>query len=181
MAYTAAMRSRLRSALMWLLLLALPLQGLAAATMLGCGPMHGRMATGGGAQPLALADAHTQVHGQAHAQASAHTHAQAQAPAQAPAHDHASMQAHDGHSQHMQLAAGQAPDQADEVTAHHMGGLGKFKCSACAACCVAVALPAAELAVAALPPAFTPVLFVKLPHLDFLSATLDRPPRNLAS
>lgn len=149
------MRSRFRSALMWLLFLALPFQGLAAATMLGCGPVHERMA--------ATANAHAAAH--SHAGDHAHRHA---------GDTHADADAHAGHG-------AQAAGGSDDAVAHHLGPLGKLKCSACAACCVGAALPTAEVAVAAVPPAFTPALFVKPQHVDFLSGTLDRPPRILTA
>ncbi|MDE2626847.1 MAG: hypothetical protein KGL99_06810 [Burkholderiales bacterium] len=57
-----AMISRLRTAFVWLMLFALPLQGYAAATLLHCGPSHHR------AVAAAPAGAHDQaMHGDDHA------------------------------------------------------------------------------------------------------------------
>jgi hypothetical protein len=72
------MSSRFRQALMWLLLLALPVQGLAAATMLHCGAGHQR-----GASSLAgkAGSAHR------HAASGAHHHAAAAVVTAAVAHD----------------------------------------------------------------------------------------------
>lgn len=52
--YTSPVLIRLRAALMWVLLFALPFQGYAAATMLNCGPAPHRMA----AAPSAAVDVH---------------------------------------------------------------------------------------------------------------------------
>lgn len=81
------MRSLLRSLFVWLLALALPLQGIAAAGMQACGPTHGH--TGpvaasvhdaghghAGAHPV-----HGDVHGEAHAPAVGHPSAGAELPA----------------------------------------------------------------------------------------------------
>lgn len=137
--YTSAMVSRFRTALMWLLLLALPLQGFAAATMLNCGPNHHRM--------LAAATAgSTRVH--AHA-----------------AVDHHEMAKVGGGS--------------DLSSVHHLDKVTKFKCSACAACCLGAALPTAAIAIVFIPPAATLAVFVSASHVDFLSGGLDRPPRLL--
>jgi hypothetical protein len=53
------MLSRFRSSLVWLLLLALPLQGFAAAAMLHCGPSHHRMLA---ASSVAAAESHMHAH-----------------------------------------------------------------------------------------------------------------------
>ena len=107
------MRSWVRIVIVWLLALALPVQALASATMLHCGPSHQRMhASSLGTTP----------HAAAH-----HDHAQHQA-ASAPDHD----------------AARGAP----------LADLGKYKCSACASCGSAYALPSSMPVIAA------PELFV---------------------
>lgn len=61
----------LRLLLIWLTALALPVQGVAAATLAHCGPSHQRM--------HAHASAHANAHAHAHAHANAHGHGQAQA------------------------------------------------------------------------------------------------------
>lgn len=128
--YSPPMLHRLRFALMCLLLLALPLQGYAAATMLNCGPNHAAAAS---------VDAH---------------HAQHQATG-----DH-------GASPH---DAGQGHHLADGVT--------KTKCSACASCCVGVALPASALVFAAASPAVAPVALFPIGPIGFTTSGPDRPPR----
>ena len=135
---------------MWLLLLALPLQGFAAATMINCGPNHHRLL----ATPIGAAtDSHEQTmsgHRQHDADAAGDIHA---------------------------AAAGDGEHRPSSV--HHLDKLTKFKCSACAACCMGVALPTAALAIASCPAAMTTAVFVSTPHADFLSDGLDPPPRLL--
>ena len=130
--YTFAMTTGLRNALMWLLLLALPLQGFAAATMLHCGAGHQQTA----ASSLSKS-------------ASAHQHEAGQA--------------------HRHAAASDTP-QPD---------LTKSKCSACAACCMGTALPAAALAFEPFAPALAPPSFVSAPAIGFVTDGPDRPPRIL--
>ena len=139
--YTCVMASRFRTALMWLLLLALPLQGFAAATMLHCGPNH---------------------HGMS-----------------AESHDHTIS----GHRPHEAGIAGDPHEMAtddggtDSSAVRHLNKLAKFKCSACAACCMGVALPTAALAFAPIPPAMAPDSCVPTSHAGFVTDGPDRPPR----
>lgn len=144
--YTYFMRIRFRIALTWLLLLALPLQGFAAATMINCGPNHHRM--------IAAAMADT-AEARQHGAGGQHHHEMGVSA------DH-----HEG-----------ASNDGDAKSVHHFDKLMKVKCSACAACCMGAALPTAALSIASLPPAMTTAAFVSIPHVDFLSAGLDRPPR----
>lgn len=111
-----------RAVLVWVMVIAMPMQGMAASLMLFCGPSHERMLQG----PVVAASAAR--------------------PAQAgePAHDHAGA----GHAVHdhaaqgdrvvSQPALGADADSAHGLSAHD----GKVSCSACAACCSALALPA---------------------------------------
>ena len=126
------MTTRFRNALMWLLLLALPLQGFAAATMLHCGAGHQR------------------------------TVATAASKSASP-HHHEAGQAH----QHAAASDTAQPD------------LAKSKCSACAACCMGTALPAAALAFEPFAPALAPLSFVTAPAIGFVTDGPDRPPRIL--
>lgn len=147
--YTGGMRLGFRSALMWLLLLALPLQGFAAATLLNCGPNHHRVVVAA----AGVADA-----------AAAHVHAQG-------SHD---MQA----DMHAELHADQDADQgADQGAGTPAEKVAASKCSACAACCLGAALPTATSLVPAIAPAISPTVFVATPHVDVMSDRLDRPPR----
>lgn len=140
------MAPRFRSALMWLLLLALPLQGFAAATMVNCGPNHHRMLA---ASAVTAPESH---------------------------HDRTN-----DHHEHEALLAADADDGAEHgpSSVHHLDKLTKFKCSACAACCMGAAMPTAALVIASFSPAMMTATFVSTPHVDFLSDGLDRPPRLL--
>lgn len=144
--YTSAMVSRVRTALMWLLLLALPLQGFAAATMVNCGPNHHRMAS---AVTAEMPDTHE------HAGAGQHHHSM---EATADHHDAAS-------------------NGSDAPSVHHIDKLMKFKCSACAACCMGAAMPTAAVTIKAFPPAMAPDSIVPTAHVGFVTDGPDRPPR----
>lgn len=124
------MAPRFRYAMMWLLLLALPLQGLAAATMLHCGPSHHRM--------MAIAE-----------------------PRDAKHHETDTPGAHHEHAQ--------STPQIDKLM--------KFKCSACAVCCVGAAIPSAAVNFEPLRTAMVPDSFVPLSHAGFVTDGPDRPPR----
>jgi hypothetical protein len=130
----------LRTLWICLLLLALPVQGFAAAQMTQCGPSHGRMqqaSTGG--------HDHEQ-----HAQAQDHRHAH---------HADAAMHADD------------APGDGSTPPAKH-------HCSACAACCIGMALPSSALVVAAPPEAVLHVATTAAADPVFLTGGLERPPRS---
>ena len=147
-----------RSALLWLLLFALPLQGFAAATMLTCGPNHHRVA-----EFTRSAAAESQghaTHGDPH-----HDHDHAMGAADAGA-----VTAADG---------GAAGAGAGASSAHHLDKLSKFKCSACASCCIGAALPAAALLFASFAPAAAPSFFVAVEPVGFFTDGPDRPPRIL--
>ena len=142
------MVSGFRSAMMWLLLVALPLQGYAAATMLTCGPNHHRLMAAAIAEPD---EAHH------HAAGVQHHHEMGMADGQ---HDVASV---DG--------SGGTPSLP------HLDNLMKFKCNACAVCCTGAAMPTAIFTFELLPPAMTPELFVPTSHAGFVTDAPDRPPR----
>lgn len=132
------MFSRLKFVLVWLIALALPVQALASATMLHCGPGHQRL--------------HAAQMGTAPAAPGHHDHAQ---------HQGASGQQHD---------AGKTAPLAD---------LGKYKCSACAACGSGCALPSSMPVIAT--PEFGATVFVAVvPEVEaFAIDGPDRPPRNV--
>ena len=123
----------------WLLLLALPLQGYAAVTMMHCGPSHHRMIESVGAA----------LH-EHHAASAAHPHA---------------------------TGVAQADALDDASSAGHLMKLSKFKCSACASCCVGAALPTAALEFDPVAPAPAPTFSVPASHVAFLTDGPDRPPR----
>lgn len=153
----------LRTILIWLLALALPAQGLAAATLSLCGP--GRQAS------AAIAAAHDSSRaGPAH-HAGRHAHAHA-----AQAH---SSDAHAGHGP----AADAPPAGPGKVPAAASAEVDKrlhadeHRCSACASCCTAAVIPSNMLSVAE--PAFAPTVFLAVvPAVEkFAASGPDRPPR----
>lgn len=129
---------RLKFVLIWLIALALPVQALASATMLHCGPSHQRL----------------------------HAAQLGTAPSASLHHDHA---------QHL---AASAPRNGGEQSAA-LADLGKYKCSACAACGSGCALPSHAPVITA--PEFGATLFVAvvLAVEAFAVDGPDRPPRPL--
>lgn len=138
----------LRTLLMWLLALALPVQGFAAASMAGCGARHG----------VAAVHSHAMgMHGHA-AQLAHHAHGHlANAMAQA------------GHSHHA--------DEGATSGHHHDGKFSKTSCSACASCCMSAALPATLVVFEATRVRDTFVSLAPQPVASFVSGGLERPPR----
>lgn len=108
------MRTWLRLMAVWIIAVALPVQGIAGVTLAHCGPGHERMAA-------AFEDAR-------------HAHAGHDA---ATPHHHAAAVDHDL-DQTDQGAS--APTKAKPGA---LTELGKYKCSSCAACCAGTALPSA--------------------------------------
>jgi hypothetical protein len=127
-------------------------QSWAAATMLNCGPTHHRMA------------------GQATAAAEP-SHSQA-------VDGHGAHSGHDASSHHHEVAfEGHVdPGQAD---VDQPLPLGKFKCSACASCCLGMALPSPILTIDASVSSDTVLPGMAQGHVVFLTAGLERPPRTL--
>jgi hypothetical protein len=150
-----------RTALMWLLVTALPVQGWAAATMVNCDPSHHRMA----AESTA---AHEAV---PHAYASGDD----------------SMASHSGHAhgQHAHHGAAAVPNadvdggQPVDTDHHSLQKLGKLKCSACASCCLGVALPSPVLFFDAGVSSDTLVAGMPQAVAVFLTDGLERPPRTI--
>lgn len=137
------MRALVRCLLIWLMALAVPLQGMAAASLRHCMPAHER------------------THGDGTPHAEGHAHA-------GPSHGlHAADSAADS-------AAGTGQDAAPHQAAD---GFKAGKCSACAACCVALGLPAPTVQVPVVPAdAFIAILRTAAPP-SFVPGGLDRPPR----
>jgi hypothetical protein len=140
-----------RSLLTWLLVLAMPVQGLAGIGMQHCAPAQEYRHPGG--VPASVEHGHGSGHGHPHPAATA------DAP---PA------------------ASNEAPalELAHASAAASPGLTGDAKCSACAACCPALGLPDRALPLPALPGAgsLAPVPMTAVP--SFIPATLDRPPRS---
>lgn len=146
-----SMRVWLRLLTVWIMTLALPLQGIAGAAMLHCGPGHERMA--------------------AAVEVSEHRHA--------AGHDAAAPHHHDAAAFADASLANQdtvAPAKAKSGT---KGDLGQSKCSSCAACCAGAALPSAAPRLPQVP-VVTAVFAESVVTVDaFASDGPDRPPRIL--
>jgi len=128
-----------RSLLIWLVAFAVPLQGVAAASLRHCMPAHERMHAAG-----------------------AHEH-----------HPHA-MPSHD----HVHPVASSSGGDTHDAGSHKAQDTFKAgKCSACAACCVALGLPADSVQIPVVPgDAFVAKVRVTQPP-SFVPGGLDRPPR----
>jgi len=116
------MNRAVRALLVWVMVIAMPVQGMAASAMLFCGASHERMMQGLvlDASASALGHAGNAMHELVAVDHGDHEYAGAGAPV-ASEPDMAS----DG-------------DGMSSLFPHH----GKFSCSACAACCDALAVPA---------------------------------------
>lgn len=152
----------IRTLLIWLLVLAVPAQGAAAATMAMCGPNHHAGGPGAAlvqvqAGGISSESQHnvSHAHSNDHAQHGTATHA---------AHDH-------DHAVADVLAAGEASAPAQGMHA------GQHKCSACASCCSVSAMLSPVLAVPV--PDVAPTVFsVVVPNVEAFGVDgPDRPPR----
>ncbi len=149
----------IRALLIWLLVLAVPAQGAAAATMVSCGPNHH------GGVPAA----HTQ---QVTTAAHAHHGTDAQV-----AHEHHDTSALAGQVE-QETASSTSPESSKAAaTAARGGHSDKQKCSACASCCSVGAILNTVRTIPA--PAATPTVFsAVVPTVEaFAVGGPDRPPR----
>lgn len=156
----------LRTVLIWFVALAVPAQGMAAATMMHCGPTH-HGAQAAQRKVQALPDA-LQAAPEAHA---AHGHASHVAA-------HARMASDTGQNTTSLDASGTAQPDKDTDPVKVTKATYQ-KCSACASCCAGVALPST----AVMPPMIDPAreVTVLLPSCA-ASVVIDgpeRPPRIL--
>lgn len=110
--YTRRMKTIARTALLWVMVFAMPAQGIAATLMMFCGPSHERMMSGTG-------------HGH---------HAQAHGGGQ----DHAAV----SHDSAHHAPAGEAHGATPADDGRSLADLAMFSCSACAACCSVMGMPA---------------------------------------
>ncbi|UMR29020.1 hypothetical protein MJ904_18205 [Massilia sp. MB5] len=147
------MKLLFRSMLVWLMLLALPFQGFASASMLLCAPMS---------PPAMLAQAATRVQADA-------------------GHDHAAMLAAGGsadaqHAVQDHSVHGQDPQDHQDHQDHDIG-----RCGTPAACCVGAALaPAMPDALPGLPSSSEAIPFHGAPQSSADLAAFERPPKSLA-
>ena len=138
---------------MWLLALAVPVQGYAAVTMLGCGPGHHE--TADVQSPVAVANDDDEA---------------------VPPHSHEATSESAGERHHGDSAE---PDHAHALKAHGASGTaGKGSCTPCASCCVVGALPASMLVFQAIPLADFFVPLAPRGLVSFLTEGPERPPRS---
>lgn len=136
---------------MWLIALAVPVQGSAAVTMFGCGPgHHGDM----GSSQVAMANEHTQDAGH---------HSHEAVAEEVESHDH------DGGVPHDRSHSPKTHGTAQKVA--------KGNCTPCASCCVVAALPATVILFEPVPLVDSFVLSVQSGVSSFLADGLERPPR----
>ncbi len=176
--YITPMMEWVRTAVIWLLVLALPAQGAAAATMALCNPNHHSIL--GAAQP------HDHDASESAAPAARHRHEHAGAR-QAAGHEN-SPRAH-GPQEDLNHLASQAAvngGSTDATTSHHapvqkLTQADQHKCSACASCCSAAAFSGEVVTLP--PPQFEPTVFSSLvPSVQrFATDGPDRPPRSLVA
>lgn len=156
------MNRAVRVLLAWVMVLAVPMQGLAASAKVLCGPTHERMMRALVLETSAVAPGHS-------------GHAVHDAAGAGHGHDHG-MHEHmrDGDAGVPDAGAGLESGGTDGLSPHH----DKFSCSACAACCAALALPAGF----APPEVVTAVHWVHpspaTPVASHLPDGLDPPPRS---
>ena len=145
----------LRISLMWLLTLAVPVHGFAAASMLGC--------VSGQSRSIAVA---------------AHLHASDRHG------DDADMHVHAHHASEAETAQAATPHHADGAgdgqapKGHAVDKVSAASCSACAACCTSAALPATPLVFEPAPAPNSFVLPAPQHVATFVSGGLERPPRS---
>jgi hypothetical protein len=146
-----------RAFLVWVMVIAMPVQGMAASAMLFCGPSHERMMQGLVLNASASASGHAgdATHETAAMDHGDHGHAGSGAPV-----DSEATVAADG-------------DGMGSLSPHH----GKFSCSACAACCIALALPASFELPEAVRAAHAMRSSPMAPVASHQPDGLDRPPR----
>ena len=148
------MRKLLTPFVLWFLLIAIPFQGYAAATMMCCGSAHSK--------------------GEEHA-------AQASAM-QGSMHSHLSGMDHD-HDEDAVAAGSNSATESDSSAHHHAGDFSKrvaFKCSACASCCVGAALvQTSDYSFGVVPLNSTRIAFFSRYFYRFVPETLERPPYHL--
>jgi hypothetical protein len=145
-----------RFALLWLLAVALPFQGAVAAAMIACGPNHH------GAGALLL-------------QKTGHEHDRRAGPAQTPVgHDHAQ---HGHGTGHQSEAAPTTDDATESQQEARPQKVAHSKCSVCATCCTAAALPSSAISIGS-PPLADRVHSDSASHAAvFMTDGPDRPPR----
>jgi hypothetical protein len=151
------MQGLLRAVFVWVMVIAMPAQGMAASLMLLCGPSHARMAAGllPDAPPAATG------HGAAGHGPTALAHG---------VHRHAALAVPCADGPTACADAGAPAGQSAQADG--------FSCSACAACCHALALPASLVLPAPSSPAHSVQMAPVQPVASHQPDGLDRPPRS---
>lgn len=144
------MRLSVRSLLIWLLVLATPIQAIAAAGMQHCGPVHQLMQVG--TTVAASIDEQEMSH-----DASPHEHAEAATESGAETN----------------------PGGASDATVNAAAFADDYTCSACANCCSAVGLPSAVVRIPAQPIGVHVSLLPASEVVSFVPGGIDRPPRTV--
>ena len=145
------MCSIVRSVLIWLMVLAMPVQGMAASTVVFCGPLHERMML-----PPAAAD---------HDESAV------------PEHEHLwRMQAHAATVLPDDSAA--AADAAGMPAMNRFTHPGTFSCSACASCCSMLAIPESFASVGEPDLVNTTPAALAVGVQSFVTEGPERPPRS---
>lgn len=167
----------IRTLLIWWLILAVPAQGAAAATMAFCGPNHhgsphhGSPATAAAAQPHSAAQQHQ------HAGVEARP-VQALSPVQAHAHGHPAVPSQaDAQADVVATVDAATAATPEAITAATPGA--SHKCSACATCCSVAAMLSRLPTVPAAEPSTTRFAAVVITVDTFAVDGPDRPPRRL--
>lgn len=150
-----------RVALIWLMMLAIPTQGIAAASMLYCGPGHQSMLTGPEVAAL-----------EGRADAGAHQRTE---PREQPSHSDHGVHDHGASVTHFE-DSGTAADQASAAVALEQSSA--VKCSVCALGCNAAAIVSGPLVVP--PQVVSSALIVAVfeARASFFTDGPKRPPRS---
>jgi hypothetical protein len=159
------MHRAIRALFVWVMVIAMPLQGMAATGMWFCGPGHERMMHGW--VDGTVDDSRDGAPGSATRQADRATHDAAGIDHHAHPHDPSGA-----------LAASDLSSEVDaDVVGSPLSQTGPSTCSACAACCAAMGLPARfelPVGVGAAHPTLAPLV---TPVESQEPDGLDRPPR----
>ncbi|MBA3598245.1 MAG: hypothetical protein H0W40_12855 [Methylibium sp.] len=161
------MRGVLRIVLAWLLVLALPVQGVAAQAMLFCGPMHSTAAFGS-ATPTVAATHHDHA---------LHEHGASPAAVVTEAHAHGAMNAHAPQQADPSNAEPQASGEETSTQPLPSAEMSSATCSVCASCCSMAAIATALVVPDTL--SFSPVYTLSPfePHASLAAGGLERPPK----
>lgn len=146
------MNRLLKIFLLWLLIAALPLQGMAAVVKASCGQRHHTA--------VMAADATRYERHHAHEDGDAH---------------------HGGHGHGTVATADHELQNADEDSPSDSTNLAHAACSACAACCVGAVAPPSSLSLASvLGKVSTAITPPALSFTGFIPPGLERPPKSLS-